>query len=61
MPPSHLTDLLGVAGLVLGVVSLLLAVGSSLIVGVVLGLVLGVLLAPLVRRASAWLTKYLSQ
>jgi len=56
-----LNVLVGAAGLIVGLVSLLVAVGSSLIPGVALGLVLGVLLAPLVKRASAWLANYLSQ
>jgi hypothetical protein len=60
MSPT-INALVGVAGLIVGLSSLLLAIGSSLTLGVALGLVLGVLLAPLVKRASAWLAKYLSQ
>jgi hypothetical protein len=61
MSPNILSLPVGVAGLVLGFVSVLFTVGSSLTLGVAIGLILGVALAPWIRRAAGELEKYLGK
>ena len=50
---------LSVAGLALSTVSVLLALNASRALALLVGLIAGVLLAPLVKRAAAWLARYL--
>jgi hypothetical protein len=61
MAPNGLTIFFGVGSLLLGFLSVVLAVGSSLAVGVLLGLILGVALSPWIRKAAIELAKYLSR
>jgi hypothetical protein len=61
MASNNLTIFFGVGSLFLGFVSVLLALGSSLAVGVFLGLILGVALSPWIRKAAIGLAKYLSK
>ena len=61
MAPNGLTIFFGVGSLLLGFLSVVLAVGSSLAVGVLLGLILGVALSPWIRKAAIELAKYLSK
>jgi hypothetical protein len=56
MAQSDLSVVLGTAGIV---VSVLLAVVPSRVGLLAAGLIVGVLLTPLIKRAAAWLAKYL--
>ena len=59
MTRDNLNLLVASAGVVLSSISVVLVLGSSLAVGICLGAILGVLLAPWIRRAAAWLNRYL--
>jgi len=52
-------DILSLIVSTVGLLAALLPEGPSQLVTAAIGVVVGVLLAPFVRRASAWLAKYL--
>jgi hypothetical protein len=58
---SDLSLRLTIAGVVLSLISVLIALSSSMAACVGLGMILGVLLAPWVRRASVWLGEHLER